>query len=222
MLGLALCLTLVAADAPAADDADVRRGVAAYAELEYRRAVDPLERALARTSLVASDRVIALATLGRARAVLREREKAIHAFALLLRLAPAYALDEDESSLIHDVFLEAKKGATGDAPRTGPDTGEGQDPAATGDATTLSEKDAAALALEQAMKEDWLKNTQSNPNAAAHAEEEKKRIILGLEMSTWAWIAAGVVGGTTLAILATQQWYEEPAPVGSLGRWRVP
>lgn len=222
MFGLVLWLTLAAADAPAADDGDVRRGIAAYAELEYRSAIDPLERALARTNLVARDRVIALAYLGRARAVLREHEKAIHAFALLLRLAPAYVLGEDESSLIHDAFLEAKRGATGDAPRTGPGDGADVGAAGGGDAASGGAKDAATLELELAMKDDWLKNTQSNPNAAAHAEEAKQRRILGLDMRTWAWIAAGVVGATTAAILATRQWYEEPAPVGSLGRWRVP
>lgn len=108
---LGLALFVVAATAvPARAEVDsplVKRGLAAYADLDYTRAVQLLEAARAE-SLTRDEKVAAYSTLGRAYVALGQPDKAKAIFGHLLRVDPSYALDRADAPKVRAVFEQAK------------------------------------------------------------------------------------------------------------------
>ena len=121
LTALACALLLVAAPAHASVESDlVQKGVAAYDDLDYPRAVELLEKAL-RESLTREERIITFRTLAFAQVALGQRDAARVSFERLLRLDPKFQLDRTISPRIRAVFEEARAAiSTGQAPVEAP------------------------------------------------------------------------------------------------------
>lgn len=130
-IGLFAALAAVLAGAAAAraapvhlegiDSETVGQGLAAYDELDYARAVERLQTALAREALTRIEKRAALRTLGFAHVALDDLPAAREDFERLLALDPDATLDRTISPRIRKVFEEARaRVATGQAhPTTG-------------------------------------------------------------------------------------------------------
>ncbi len=86
---------------------DSKEGIQKYEQLEYERARYFLERALIDPNLSREDRILTLAYLARAHAVLKEPISAQKVFVELLALAPGYKVLASESPLIHQAYQAA-------------------------------------------------------------------------------------------------------------------
>jgi tetratricopeptide (TPR) repeat protein len=86
----------------------VRRGVTAYDNLEYDRAVKLFQQALGET-LTREERVVTWRTLGFAYVGLDQVDKAREAFDELLRIDPNLELERTVSPRIRAVFVEQQK-----------------------------------------------------------------------------------------------------------------
>lgn len=112
-LGLASAFAVAAltfAPMPARADVDsplVKKGLAAYAELDYARAVQLLEAARGE-SLTREEKVAAYSTLGMAYAALGNTAKAKASFQHLLRVDPSYTIDRAQAPKVRALFEEAK------------------------------------------------------------------------------------------------------------------
>jgi tetratricopeptide (TPR) repeat protein len=94
----------------------VGQGLAAYDELDYARAVERLQTALAREALTRIEKSTALRVLGFAHVALDDLPAAREDFERLLALDPDVALDRTISPRIRKVFEEARaRVATGQA-----------------------------------------------------------------------------------------------------------
>jgi hypothetical protein len=113
----ALILIAVAALASAAataradvESALVKEGLAAYAELDYARAVALLERASGE-SLTREEKIVAYRTMGMAQVALDHSDLAKGYFQHLLRLDPSATLDRSVAPKVRAVFEQAKSEA---------------------------------------------------------------------------------------------------------------
>lgn len=108
-LALALALS-VAAATPARAEVDsplVKQGLAAYAALDYARAVSLLEQAR-NESLTRDEKIAAYSTLGMAYVALGDGARAKQSFQHLLRVDPSYVIDRSQAPKVRALFEEAK------------------------------------------------------------------------------------------------------------------
>jgi hypothetical protein len=110
-LALPLAALVVCAAAPAAradvDSPLVKKGLAAFADLDYAKAVELLEQARAE-SLTREEKVVTYGTLGRAYAALGRNDDAKKLFRLLLRVDPSATLDRSVAPKVRAIFEDAK------------------------------------------------------------------------------------------------------------------
>jgi hypothetical protein len=85
----------------------VKRGVQAYADLDYAKAVTLLEQAR-KESLTREEKIVTLQTLGLARVALGQPAEARVDFGRLLRIDPSFQLDRSVAPKVRAVFEEAK------------------------------------------------------------------------------------------------------------------
>ena len=104
---LVQCLAAQAATV-AAKDPEVQRGVRLYEELDYEQTLAVLNAALGSHELDADDRVMALAYIGRAHAILGRESDAKLSFQAVLQLRPDFAVSWEESPRIRAAFQTAK------------------------------------------------------------------------------------------------------------------
>jgi hypothetical protein len=97
----------VGSDRSRLDSELVKQGIAAYNELEYRRAISLLEQAL-RETLTRDEKLATFQTLAFAHVALEQKEAALADFVNLLRVAPSFELDRTISPRVRVVFEEAK------------------------------------------------------------------------------------------------------------------
>jgi hypothetical protein len=114
-LGMGTAFFLLAwtalAATPAATSAvpPLARGLAAYADLDYRTARQSFEAALADPDLAKADRINVLAHLARTLAVLRVSREAERRFLELLTLDPEHRVSWEESPLVRAAFGAARR-----------------------------------------------------------------------------------------------------------------
>jgi tetratricopeptide (TPR) repeat protein len=108
-LGLAIAIVLgsVAAAHAEVESALVRNGLAAYAELDYARAIALLEQARGE-SLTREEKILTYRTLGLAYVAVGQPEPAKADFQRLLRIDPSATLDRSVAPKVRAVFEEAK------------------------------------------------------------------------------------------------------------------
>jgi tetratricopeptide (TPR) repeat protein len=85
----------------------VKKGVAAYAELDYAKAVQLLEQAR-KESLTKEEKVVTYQTLAMAHVALGQNDLAKKDFEHLLRIDPSFQLDRSVAPKVRAVFEEAK------------------------------------------------------------------------------------------------------------------
>src|SRR4051812_1401490 len=85
----------------------VKKGLAAYAELDYARAIALLEQAR-NESLTRDEKIATYQTLGLAQLGLGHAVEARAAFEHLLRIEPSFQLDRSVAPKVRAVFEEAK------------------------------------------------------------------------------------------------------------------
>ena len=101
---------LVALGAPALAEVDsplVKKGVAAYADLDYAKAVQLLEQAR-KESLTREEKIVTFQTLAMAHVGLGQMQEARSDFQRLLRIEPSFQLDRSVAPKVRAVFEEAK------------------------------------------------------------------------------------------------------------------
>src|SRR4051794_12666178 len=89
------------------ESALVRKGVAAYAELDYQKAITLLEQAR-NESLTREEKILTYRTLGMAYVALGQNGPAKIDFQRLLRVEPTATLDRSVAPKVRAVFEEAK------------------------------------------------------------------------------------------------------------------
>jgi hypothetical protein len=107
MLALPLALLVCS---PARADVEsplVKRGVAAYGDLDFARAVQLLDDAR-KESLTREEKIVTYRTLGMARAAMGKHDEARRDFAHLLRIDPSQELDRTVAPKVRAIFEEAK------------------------------------------------------------------------------------------------------------------
>ncbi len=110
-----LCLVFLSSEARAAIESDlVQRGVSAYNDLQYARAITLLHQALEET-LTREEKLVTFQTLAFAHVALNDAPSAQHDFENLLRIDAAFQLDRTISPRVRAVFESARaRVATGE------------------------------------------------------------------------------------------------------------
>jgi hypothetical protein len=85
----------------------VKKGLAAYGELDFQHAIDLLEQAR-NESLTREEKILTYRTLGMARVALGQNDLARTDFAHLLHVDPSYELDRTVAPKVRAIFEEAK------------------------------------------------------------------------------------------------------------------
>jgi tetratricopeptide (TPR) repeat protein len=115
-----LALVLLASTARAdIESVLVKKGLAAYAELDYARAIALLDQARAE-SLTREEKLATWQTLGLAHVGLGHTDEAKAAFQHLLRLDPSFQLDRSVAPKVRAIFEEAKAQAATSGRVSGP------------------------------------------------------------------------------------------------------
>src|SRR3954466_10600643 len=104
---LVVVLLLTAAAHADVDSPLVKKGVAAYAELDYAKAVELLEQAR-KESLTREEKIVTYQTLAMAHVALGKNDLAKNDFERLLRIDPSFQLDRSVAPKVRAVFEEAK------------------------------------------------------------------------------------------------------------------
>ncbi len=104
---LALSLALPSTARAEIDSPLVKKGLAAYAELDYARAIALLEQAR-NESLTREEKIVTYQTLGLAQVGLGHTVEAQAAFGHLLRIDPSFQLDRSVAPKVRALFEEAK------------------------------------------------------------------------------------------------------------------
>lgn len=104
---LALVIALPSVTRADVDSPLVKKGLAAYAELDYAHAIELLEQAR-KESLTKEEKVVTYQTLAMARVALGQSDAARSDFERLLRIDPSFQLDRSVAPKVRAVFEEAK------------------------------------------------------------------------------------------------------------------
>src|SRR5262249_38940202 len=110
MIRALVALALLSVAGPALADVEsplVKQGMAAYAELDYAKAIKLLEQAR-KESLTREEKIATYQTLAMANVGLAKLPEARTAFQRLLRIDPSFQLDRSVAPKIRAVFEEAK------------------------------------------------------------------------------------------------------------------
>ena len=108
MMAVVVVASLLATTARAeVESALVKKGVAAYGELDFARAVQLLEQARGE-SLTREEKLVTYRTLGLAHVALGKNDAAKQDFAHLLRIDPSYELDRTVAPKVRAVFEQAR------------------------------------------------------------------------------------------------------------------
>lgn len=124
VLSLVVVAAVVGRAAPARAALDiesdlVKQGIAAYNDLEYPRAIELLDKALATETLTRDEKMVTYQTLAFAHVALGKSDDAITDFENLLRVEPTFELDRTISPRVRSVFEEARaRVATGKGPES--------------------------------------------------------------------------------------------------------
>jgi len=192
------------AASPAAVHPKVQAAVSHYHELAYEEALPLLKQALKKKKLSGDDQIIALAYLARIHAVYRRHDRAVKVFVRLLERSPDFLIDETESTLIRQAFTEARD-KLGLEPLT--TTAQPAVPAPDDPPATVAAPDSTA--------ETSQPSATSPDSGLPSVEEDDSNMVWWIGLGGG---AAAVVAATLIGVLATRT---EPAPAGSLGRWRL-